>query len=220
MKLYELKRLVRAGEGEKLEFKRKAAHPDKIAKEIVAFANTRGGVVLIGVDDDATIYGSKTADEDEYVIRTFLEKHCAPQIKYYTEKIRVNARREVLALHIQESNRKPHYILPTHSQSQAKKIAYIRVRDMSVKASREMIFVLKQARRNRGVAIHYGDMERKLMQELDQFPRITLEETRQLLRTSKKKASYTLVQLVRAGILNIHPTEKGDYFSLSEEAFQ
>jgi len=218
MKLYELKRLVKAGEGEKLEFKRKAAHPDKIAKEIVAFANTQGGIVLIGVDDDATIYGSKTPEEDEFAIRSFLEKYCTPEIKLQTEKIRVNSRREVLALHIQESSRKPHYILPAHEKT--RKLAYVRVRDMSVKASREMIFLLRQSRKNKGVAIHYGDMERKLMQELDHFPRITLEETRQLLRTSKRKASYTLVQLVRAGILNIHPTEKGDYFSLSEEAFQ
>jgi len=217
MKLYELKQLVKAGEGERLEFKRKAAHPDKIAREIVAFANTQGGLVLIGVDDDATIYGSKSADEDEFAIRTFIHKHCTPLLKCKMEKVSVTARREVLVIHVFESNQKPHYVLPTPRIN--RKIAYVRVKDMSVQASREMIFLMRQARRKRGVSIHYGEFERKLMQELDELPRITLEETRKLLCTSKRKASYTLTQLVQAGILRIHPTEKGDYFTLVDDAF-
>ncbi|MEQ8573732.1 MAG: ATP-binding protein, partial [Fulvivirga sp.] len=51
MTFQELKRLVSQGESETLEFKRKVAHPEKIVKEIVAFANTKGGKLLIGVSD-------------------------------------------------------------------------------------------------------------------------------------------------------------------------
>jgi predicted HTH transcriptional regulator len=50
-----LKALVRQGEGMHLEFKLKAAHPEKIVREIVAFANAQGGLLLVGVGDDKSI---------------------------------------------------------------------------------------------------------------------------------------------------------------------
>ena len=55
MTLQELNQLASLGEGPSLEFKRKVPRPERIAKEVIAFANTRGGRLLLGVDDDGTI---------------------------------------------------------------------------------------------------------------------------------------------------------------------
>ena len=60
MRRSELKELIAEGESTTLEFKRKFTSPEKIAKEIAAFANTKGGYLLIGVDDDKRIYGVKS----------------------------------------------------------------------------------------------------------------------------------------------------------------
>ena len=60
--IHELKRLALEGEGLQLEFKRKASHPEKIVRELIAFANTEGGTLLIGVDDDGSIPGLKYPD--------------------------------------------------------------------------------------------------------------------------------------------------------------
>jgi predicted HTH transcriptional regulator len=49
--------LVRKGEGATLEFKLKSNHPEKIVREVVAFANSQGGLLLIGVGDDKSIPG-------------------------------------------------------------------------------------------------------------------------------------------------------------------
>ncbi|MFM8913049.1 MAG: helix-turn-helix domain-containing protein, partial [Flammeovirgaceae bacterium] len=57
--LFELKKLVFEGEGLQLEFKRKASYPEKIVRDLIAFANTEGGTLLVGVDDDKTIPGVK-----------------------------------------------------------------------------------------------------------------------------------------------------------------
>lgn len=46
--LKNLKNLVRHGEGQRLEFKMKVKFPEKIIKELVAFANTDGGHLLLG----------------------------------------------------------------------------------------------------------------------------------------------------------------------------
>ena len=66
MRRKELLQLIDEGESSKLEFKRKTTSPQKLAKEFTAFANTKGGYLLLGVDDDGTIVGihSEKADQD------------------------------------------------------------------------------------------------------------------------------------------------------------
>ena len=78
MTFQELRRLVSHGESETLEFKRKVAHPEKIVKEIVAFANTKGGKLLIGVSDDGTIPGVKFPEDEIYALNNTIEKLCKP----------------------------------------------------------------------------------------------------------------------------------------------
>ena len=51
MNAKEIKELCALGENSKVQFKLKIDNPSKIAAEIVAFANYRGGTILIGVED-------------------------------------------------------------------------------------------------------------------------------------------------------------------------
>ena len=218
MDLSDLKRIVRAGEGDHLEFKRKANHPEKLAREVIAFANTKGGILLVGVDDDTTIYGCKYIEEDMFALQQFFDKRIAPRISLQMEKIPVTARRNVLAIHVKESLKKPHFLLPEIKGE--KKNTFVRVKDMSVLASREMTQILRHQNNHKGVSLQVGDAEQKLLQHLDEHARITLESAKQLLKTSKRTASTKLILLARAGILMIHPSEKGDYFTLAPDAFE
>ena len=52
MRRSQLKEMILSGESTTVEFKRKFTSPEKIAKELTSFANTKGGYLLIGVDDD------------------------------------------------------------------------------------------------------------------------------------------------------------------------
>ncbi|RMG65011.1 MAG: ATP-binding protein [Bacteroidetes bacterium] len=217
MDLGELKRLVRQGEGLHLEFKRKAHHPDKIARELVAFANTEGGVLLVGVDDDRTVYGLKYPGEDAFALRRFLDGHCTPALPYSLSQVPVTARREVLILQVRPGRRKPYYL--TYADPPGGRGAFVRVADKSVTASREMIQVLRHAGRERGVSLRVGEPEQVLLRHLEERSNITLADTQKLLGISRRQASAKLVLLVRAGLLNIHPSERGDTFSLVEEAF-
>jgi predicted HTH transcriptional regulator len=69
MTLQEVKELAHKGEGLKIEFKKKANFPDKILREVIAFANTQGGDVLIGVDDDGTVSGLRFIEEEIFVMQ-------------------------------------------------------------------------------------------------------------------------------------------------------
>ena len=49
--------LIEEGENIQCEFKRHFTAPEKIAKEMIAFANTKGGYILFGIDDDRKVIG-------------------------------------------------------------------------------------------------------------------------------------------------------------------
>ena len=214
MDLQALRRLVREGEHQHLEFKRKANHPEKIVREFVAFANSEGGTLLLGVEDDGGIFGVKEPDGDEYLLLNAVKKCVFPEIEIYVSRLAINTKRAVLIFEVEASNQKPHFV-----REEGKKRAYVRVRDMSVQASREMVELMRLERRERGVRIEFGEVERRLLQYIEVMTRTTVNDTRQQLKLSYRKASGLLITLVRAGLLEIHPTEGEDYYTIAEDSF-
>jgi len=47
----ELLQIIRKGESSKVQFKERLPHPDSFANELIAFSNSQGGIIIIGVDD-------------------------------------------------------------------------------------------------------------------------------------------------------------------------
>lgn len=209
-----LRRLVDEGEHQTLEFKRKANHPKKIIREFVAFANTNGGQLLLGVEDNGGIFGTKEPDGDEYLLMGVVQKMIFPAIQIKISRVPVTSNRAVLIFDVEESNQKPHFV-----REEERKQAFVRVRDMSVQASREMTSLMRYENRNNGVRFEFGDVERRLLQYIQVVTRTTVTDVQQQLRLPKRRASGLLITLVRAGLLEIHPTEAEDYFTVSEESF-
>lgn len=205
----ELKKLVAQGEGTNLEFKRKAAYPEKIVREMIAFANTRGGVLLLGVGDDLTLPGLKFPEDESLAVQQALRK-CQPKLKVIETFIPIGNARTILRYDIEESERKPHYYVEGE-----KKEAYVRVNDQSIRASREMREIVKRERSKKDIRFHYGEHESFLMQYLDTHPNITLKKFSELSGLKKFYASKKLVLLVLADVLRITPHEKGDLYSLA-----
>lgn len=207
-----LKNLVKRGEGPHLEFKLKTNHPEKIIRGIVAFANSNGGIMLIGVGDDKTIPGLKYADEDEYLLVRAISKYCYPRISYTIERVQLYDEREVLVIRVPPSLSKPHYIIPDPAEPDNKK-AYVRVADKSVQASREVREILKGEAAERNIRFSYGEKERKLMQHLGEHQSITVDLFASIAGISRKIASRTLVLLVLANVLEIHPSDVVDSYT-------
>lgn len=72
------------------EFKNEKVHPDSLAKEIVAFSNTNGGDIFLGIDDDGTVSGiSNTKKAEEKVInicRNNIVPSVVPEIICFTHQ--------------------------------------------------------------------------------------------------------------------------------------
>jgi len=207
-----LKNLVRRGEGSNLEFKLKTNHPEKIIRGVVAFANTTGGILLIGVGDDKKIVGLKYADEDEYLLVRAINKYCFPRISYTIERVQLYDEREVLVIRVPPSPTRPHYIIPDPAEPENKK-AYVRVADKSVQASREVREILKGEQAERNIRFTYGDKEHKLMQHLGEHNSITVDLFASIAGISRRIASRTLVLLVLANVLEIHPSDVVDRYT-------
>ena len=205
----QLKLLVAAGEGSTLEFKRKAAFPEKIVREMIAFANTKGGILLIGVGDDGSLPGLKHPGDELHVMELALKK-VRPAMDYTITLIPVNDARSIIQYEIPESKRKPHYLL----NSDRLKESFVRVEDKSIKASRELREIVKRRQRMKDIRFHYGEHERFLMKYLDEKECITVKEFASLSGLGRLYASRKLILLVLANVLKIVPNEKGDLYSV------
>lgn len=212
MDLKALKDLVRRGESESLEFKLKANHPEKIIREVVAFANSNGGILLVGVSDDKSIPGLKFVDEEEYILVRAIDKFCTPKINYALERISVSNDREVLVFRIPKSIEKPHYVL-TDPDSEQKK-AYIRLQDKSIQASKEVRQILKWKDRAQNVQFRYGRKEEVLMKYLGENQTITVGILAQIAKIPLWLASKTLITLVLANVLLLIPDETEDKYRM------
>lgn len=206
--LAELKRLVSRGEGLHLEFKRKAAFPDKIVRELIAFANTEGGILLVGVDDDGTLAGVKFPEEEWLVIEKELLSNCRPTLPVTAEVVRVSEKRFVLWLEVTKSERRPHRYVEGE-----KRTAFVREKDQTIRASREMVEIIRRLKTLKGMKFPYGEAEQTVFRFLANHPAITLQEFARLSGLNRFNASRKLVRLVLANVLRITPTDKGDVFS-------
>lgn len=209
MDLRSLTELTRQGEGKRLEFKLKTNHPEKIVRELVAFANTGGGKLLVGVDDAGNIKGLKYPDGDLFVLNKAIRTLCFPPLPFTTERISVGNEKEVLVYHIAHSPDKPHYV----QQEDGRKIVYVRIDDRSVQASREVFQIMQRSGAGRDVKFSYGEKEKKLMQILDEQPSVTVESFAVKAGIPRKTASRTLVLLVLANVLEVHPDGLADQFT-------
>jgi predicted HTH transcriptional regulator len=207
----QLRLLVSQGEGASLEFKRKAAFPEKIIREMIAFANTKGGIVLIGIGDDGSLAGLKHPEDELHVMKEALKK-VRPSLNYKVTIIPIGNFRTVIQYEIPESKRKPHYILGENKMKES----FVRVEDKSIKASREFREIVKRKQRMKDIRFHYGEHEKFLMQYLDQKKVITLKEFSTLRRLNRLYASRKLILLVLANVLRIIPHEKGDLYTVKQ----
>ncbi len=204
----ELKKLAAEGEGLHLEFKRKAAYPEKIVRELIAFANTEGGTLLIGVDDDGSIPGVKYPDEEGHVICEALKKYCRPLLVYKESIVAISDNKYIVRFDIPPSDKRPHYLVHENTRQ-----SFVRERDMSIKASPEMEEIVRRSKNKRDIRFTFGDAEKKLMEYLNEHQAISLTTYQKLSGLNRFKARRKLILLVLASVLKITATEKGDLYS-------
>jgi predicted HTH transcriptional regulator len=204
-----IQELLVRGEGERLDYKQSISDAGKIAKTMCAFANHKGGTLLIGVRDNKTIAGVRSEDE-KYMLGLAASFHCKPEINILINEWDIDGK-TVLECLIPEGADKPYYA----KDEAGKWWAYIRVKDHSLLASKIVLDVLKRQNSDEGTLIEYTSKEKALLDYLNENERINLSEFRQMLNLGKWRASNIIVNLITAGIIRSHTTEKMEYYTLA-----
>ena len=83
----ELLEIIANGENSGIEFKRDDLRTQDFAKELVAFSNLEGGMVLLGVEDGGTVTGLTRPDLEEWVMNLCRDK-IRPAIVPFFEVLR------------------------------------------------------------------------------------------------------------------------------------
>ena len=205
-----IRKLILQGEGTTLDFKKTITSNEKIAKSLVAFANNKGGQLLIGVADNGNIVGVKSEDEERYMITKSAHQFCKPAIEPEFEEIYMDDKL-VLLVNIPKSDMKPHYALDENK----KWWVYFRVNDKSILASKIIVDVIKRSNDPADQLIPYTNDEKKLFEYLNQEGRITLKQFTKITRSSNKKAQKILVNLIISGVIKPHTSEKEEYFTIT-----
>jgi ATP-dependent DNA helicase RecG len=149
-----LNELIPKYENQYIEFKSESIKAMSLAEEIVAFANSEGGEIWLGIEDDGSVSGvSKNYEED---IMNICRNNCIPPLKTVYEQIRIQTI-DIAKITIPKGKDKPYYT--------AQNKYYIRVGSTKRIASREELLRLFQS----SGAFHYDliPVDRAKITDLD-----------------------------------------------------
>lgn len=190
-----LAQLVAQKEGTTVEFKRTVLDASKIARTIAAFANTAGGYLVVGVEDDKKIVGvgSELAELTKVVHAS--EELIDPPLEV-SYKAEWAGGKQVLIFRINESDQKPHKVLNHAGVVEV----YIRARDKTVPASKRMIGWLSQKTEVEQTLLMQPPIK-SLLKYLQKNERVTAEKFAKLVNISVYRAQKLLLLLVSQGVL-------------------
>jgi len=109
METSELIKIIDRGEDSRHQFKEKIADAKKLAAEMVAFSNSKGGLIVIGVDDRGELIGLSSPEigKVNQLISNAATNNVKPAINVITENIEIENKKLIL-LHINEGLNKPY----------------------------------------------------------------------------------------------------------------
>ncbi len=211
MKLHYIHKLIDQGEHQKLDFKFEIADSRKIAKTFVAFANTDGGKLLIGVKDNGNIAGVRS-EEEKFMAEAAVQMYSSPNVSFDYKEWIVDGKK-VLEVTIHKGNERPYY---AHNED-GKWMVYIRVNDQNILANRVLINAWKRKARPEGTYINYSNKERLLLEYLEVNDSISLSKFRKSAKITAYKAENILTNFLALDIVEIEITEKRIVYSLSSK---
>ncbi len=132
--------LLKRPESKTLEFKRDLSSPDGVLRTIVAFANTAGGVLLLGVEDATrNVRGVAKPLAMEERLANLISDSILPRLIPDIE-ILPWRRNHVLAVQVHPSSGRPHYLKSDGLEGGV----YVRVGSTNRRADRELIDELRR----------------------------------------------------------------------------
>ena len=102
--------IITKGESSRVQFKERLPHPDSFAHELIAFSNSQGGIIVIGVDDKTGALRGLSFSEiqriNQQIVNTASQK-VYPPVYLTTDTVTVN-NNQLLVVTVEEGLAKPY----------------------------------------------------------------------------------------------------------------
>ncbi len=208
MKKHPVLSLIEQGEGLHLDFKFEISDAAKIARSLVAFANTDGGTLLIGVKDNGVVRGIRS-EEEYYMIEHAAQRYCKPEVTFQTKEWNI-AGKKVLEVTIPASNNAPHKA----PDKEGKYKAFIRFKDENILAPGVQMKVWQKQNSNDNISVTIEDEYQTLLDLLKEKEQITVDEFRQEAGLPKHPAENIIADFVVLGVIDMQLVDKKVVLSL------
>ncbi|PZO56943.1 MAG: hypothetical protein DCF15_07825 [Phormidesmis priestleyi] len=181
---------IQQGESKTLELKAQLPRHDQIAKTVVAFANTSGGKLVIGVDDERQVVGLAEGDvlDLQDRVASIVFDRCAPAIlpEIYSANVRG---RLVLVVEVFRGNLLPYYLKAAGKNEGT----YLRIGATNRRADFEHILELERQKRSQ--SFDEEVCREQALSELDLTPLMARFAERGKPLTEEKLRNLKLVQM-------------------------
>lgn len=207
-----IQKLISEGEHQMLDFKFEISDCKKIARSLVAFANTDGGRLLIGVKDNGVISGIRS-EEEKHMIQTAAELYCKPEVEFSAKEWNINGK-TILEVIIPKSRHHKHKA-PDHNNIYK---VYVRVKDENIVANSILLKVWKHENEKSFVKITFSEEEKMLLKYLDEHKTVSFDEFLEISHLKRRAAENIFVKFILIGMVKMDMSEKKISFSYCDLA--
>ena len=201
-----IEKLIAEGEHQQQDFKMRVEDAKKIAKTLVAFANTDGGRLLIGVKDNGSICGVRV-DEELHVMEGAAQMECDPPINIQHQIWWANYI-QVLEIVVEPSRSRPHFA----QDEEGNWTAYIRQNDKNIKANGVTLKVWEHEEDKWTTNFEYDEHKERLFNTFKEKPELGFARISKLTGLDRFQTEDMLAQLIVWDVVEMRLNEKGCAF--------
>ncbi len=203
--------MIAEGEHQRQDFKYCINDSRKIARSMVAFANTDGGRLLLGIRDNGSVAGIQS-DEEYYMAEAAAKLYSKLPINFQTIQWLIDGK-SVLEIVIQKRDDIPHLA----QNEDGKWLVYIRKGDQNIVAPGILLKVWEQQKSPQGVHIRFSDEEKRLLSLIALNQNLSLNQFSRQAKLPRWKGEKILVKLIAIGVVGMKISVTGTYFFLRDD---
>lgn len=206
----ELKHYIAEGEHDRQDFKFRIDDQKKIARTLAAFANTRGGRLLIGVKDNGKIVGINP-EEEYHMIQGAADLFVKPPLKFES-RIWQEGFRLVLEISVEADEERPYQA----KDELGKWRSYLRFEDHTLLANKIVRKVWGFQRKGIDRPQSFGEEESRMLEIMEQRDSWTLSQLYRHSGMSQKQVDHFLSILVYWDVVEMKMNSEGSSYRLKE----
>ena len=204
--------MIHEGEHQKQDFKFCITDTRKIARSLVAFANTDGGSLLIGVKDNGNIVGVQS-DEEYYMVESAALIYSKPPVAFTTRQWQFEGK-TVLQVMVEPSSQRPHYA----KDESGKWMAYVRHNDENRLAGKVMTEVWNKQKSLMGITVKLTDAEKFLLKYLENNQFISVSAFARKASLPYRQAEKLLADFIVLGLVQPYFGDTHVVYQLKKQA--